>query len=941
MAAVGPTIVIGLSLLAFPARLSAQGSPFLVRDINPTLSVAESSSYPENFAALGSIALFEADDELHGRELWRSDGTPEGTQFVKDIRPGREGSGLNFQVVFGELLYFAADDGCHGWELWRTDGTSEGTILLKDVYPGLPSSYPYKPRESPTPFAAPLDNRLVFTANDGIHGYELWITDGTPEGTSLFEDVLPGPSGSSPKYLVPFNGRLLFTALDTYPSSREIWITGDGQGPSARVSEKAAFWGDGPAPYSVPWTIVGNWFLFIGYGDADELGLWRTDGTDAGTVFLKDMDIGNWTFSSYNFVTHGSKALAIVNTAADASGLWLTDGTTTGTQLLQAFDVASVSRPVAFKSGVAFVAVRADGTGQLWKSDGTPEGTVVFKEFPPVPYYTNHGFSVLTPVGEEMFFAVADSAHGQELWRTDGTEEGTVLVKDIRSGSLGSYIRYLTNIDGTLFFTSNDGIHGNEIWKTDGTEAGTVLIKDIRPPSKGAFDPSRVLPAADMGGRLFFAADDGALGAELWVSDGTSRGTRLVEDLFTGYGSSTPGHFVPLGNRLLFTAHSGYTGRELWRSDGTPAGTYLVKDIRPGYDDAIEIYSLFSGLAAYGDSVYFAANDGMHGREIWKSDGTEEGTSLLLDIEPGANSSSPLSYTQFGGCLLFSARTEAGGGALWKTDGTATGTLMVSDTKGSSNTYGGAPEDLTVHDGTLFFCALNPSLGDMLWRSDGTATGTLPIAKVPRRSDGWGYPAVYSKPEEHLMAGNGRGVVYVAYQKGPGTEIFASDGTPEGTRMLKDIAPETTSGVSSDPLDGPHLTHAGALTYFIANDVVHGMELWKTDGTTSGTEMVRDIVPGPDGSVPTDLTVWKGQLYFTAFQPETGCEPWTSDGTEAGTRRIADLNPGPEHSNPYAFTGSGDYLYFVADDGSGIGYELWALGPMTGANDNGRLFLVR
>ena len=201
---------------------------------------------------------------------------------------------------------------------------------------------------------------------------------------------------------------------------------------------------------------------------------------------------------------------------------------------------------------------------------------------------------------------------GNELWKSDGTEAGTVLVKDIRPGSGSSSSRAtLTNVNGTLFFTRRRRRQRRcELWKSDGTEAGTVLVKDInRRHRQLAF-----LGLTNVDGTLFFTADDGTSGDELWKSDGTEAGTVLVKDICPGSGSSYPALPDERGRDALLRADDGTNGRELWKSDGTEAGTVLVKDIHPGSSgSAPDFLTNVSGTLFFGPTTD-ASGDASSGR---------------------------------------------------------------------------------------------------------------------------------------------------------------------------------------------------------------------------------------------------------------------------------------------------------------------------------------
>jgi ELWxxDGT repeat protein len=283
---------------------------------------------------------------------------------------------------------------------------------------------------------------------------------------------------------------------------------------------------------------------------------------------------------------------------------------------------------------------------ELWKSDGAASGTTMVKDIHPEPGGSDP--VDLTAVDGTLFFAAHDGVHGYELWKSDGTASGTVMVKDVNEGpdaGIPCCVGF-TVVNGTLFFAADDGVHGVELWKSDGTEAGTVMVKDIR---RGAAD-SRPVPLGDYNGVLFIAAIDRAHGCELWKSDGTATGTVLVKDINPGWPASVflcPDGITPaaiVGTTLLFTADDGVHGTELWRSDGTSGGTIQVKDIQPGSAESDPNW-----LTGLGGRLYFSADDGIHGQELWKSDGTAAGTVLVKDIHPGPGGSAPRYFTELNG----------------------------------------------------------------------------------------------------------------------------------------------------------------------------------------------------------------------------------------------------------------------------------------------------
>jgi ELWxxDGT repeat protein len=285
-----------------------------------------------------------------------------------------------------------------------------------------------------------------------------------------------------------------------------------------------------------------------------------------------------------------------------------------------------------------------------------------------------------------------------------------------------------------VFFAADDGKHGVELWKSDGTEKGTKLVKDIN-TVKGNSNPNdkgdaltrsaEVEKLYVVGKTLYFRASDGKHGVELWKSDGTEKGTKLVKDINPAApapttdacsgekscrGSSWADDMTLVGKQVFFSANDGKHGVELWRTDGTNRGTKLVKDINPSSESEA---SDIGELVAMGNRLYFTAIDGKHGLELWKSDGTEKGTRLVKDIKPGKIGSDADSLTAFGGVLLFSAADGKHGPELWESDGTSAGTTLLRDL--APGAVGSEPGEFTTSGRFLYFAASTPSAGEELW----------------------------------------------------------------------------------------------------------------------------------------------------------------------------------------------------------------------------------
>jgi ELWxxDGT repeat protein len=273
-------------------------------------------------------------------------------------------------------------------------------------------------------------------------------------------------------------------------------------------------------------------------------------------------------------------------------------------------------------------------------------------------------------LGRIALFAADDFVHGRELFATDGTKEGTLLIADVNRNvtpydnpdlkphplhflGVGSEPTDLVRAGSNVFFVADDGRTGRELWATNGTRRGTRRLADLV-PGPGGSTPRNLVAVGDA---IYFFAAHGA-GEGLFRSDGTRSGTVLVSDL----AGVSQGRDITAGKtgRLYFAAFRPETGTELWTSEGTAETTHLVADLRPGLRGSSP-----QNLRAVAGKLVFAADDGTFGLEPWSSDGTAEGTVRLGDLAPGADASSPGPFSVANGQILFGADDGEHGRELW------------------------------------------------------------------------------------------------------------------------------------------------------------------------------------------------------------------------------------------------------------------------------------
>ncbi|MET0497157.1 MAG: Ig-like domain-containing protein [Steroidobacteraceae bacterium] len=758
-------------------------------------------------------------------------------------------------------------------------GGAYGAELLSDINTVVIS------RSSNPRYIGTAGAQAIFVAGSGSAAVDagLWASDGTAAGT---QRLLPAGALTfdNPQALVSLGTRTMWTGRRVNtptPQPSELWVS---DGTAAGTFKLAEF--DASTVGHVA-TLPSGAAVF-GVRTSTNTELWRSDGSVAGTWRLAQFD------SPANTVLPQGAAIdnLLYFSAQTALGneLWVTDASNVAANTHLEIDLepgAGSSTPkdiTAVGSDLYFTAtVGNSGIGQLWRRDASGQ----FQQPSPVS-------ATIECASDTLLYFISDG----QPWRSDGTAAGTfALLPSQHSDSIDNCV-----VAGTRVFLRLISGSASSLWQSDGTVNGTTAV----PIGAGLTVP---LPLFWTGNHLFFNAADPITGVELYVTDGSPAGTHLVMDAFAGAngGSSS---VQKAGSQLFaFTMANTYNAEkliQLWRMDLDGSHPVHLTD-----DISVEPYSVSPPYTTIANSrAFFTSQNPARGAEPAASDGTVAGTLILKDIAPETQNlgSQPDPFVSFGSDALFWADDGIHGRTLWRTDGSTAGTRRVQDASPGEGAANGRV--LGVFDGIAYLQASDRTHGQELWKTDGTATGTQRLTDL-EPGTGNGIPSGLCNTALKL----GSFVYFQGSTTVTGAELWRTDGTSTGVALLADVAPDAASSLACP------VAVLGTRLYFTTM-VLRGQELWSTDGTLAGTHFVAALQPAAAAGYISVNTVFHGEFIF-ATRSSLSTSPrqiWrTNDNTPT---LVFDATPLTGSSIAWMIA-TEDALYFAVTGNTAPGIYKW------------------
>ncbi len=351
---------------------------------------------------------------------------------------------------------------------------------------------------------------------------------------------------------------------------------------------------------------------------------------------------------------------------------------------------------------------------ELWTHDGT--NTDMAKDIyqGPTDCAPQSPAQRMAVLGDKLYFPADNGTNGLELYSHDGGGI-TQLESDIAAGLNSSEIDEIIAANGKLYFNATNGTNGKELWQYTPAIKTAEQLSFIN--SGPGSEPAWITEAS---GKIYFTALDPAKGRELFEYNPATALVTMVADIYPGDTSSEPASLVNLFGTLYFTASSPDYGRELYKYNG--AGLQRLTDLDAGPGDGLAAHS--DGLpviGVVGDELYIAGNDGTAGFQLFRYNYINNQSAHVATIHPAGNST-PAGFIRYANKLFFTADDGTHGRELWMKDGNNPPTMVADiNTNAGVNTQ---PMGMVEYKGNLYFSAYGAN-GNELYKYSDAAAGIV------------------------------------------------------------------------------------------------------------------------------------------------------------------------------------------------------------------------
>ncbi|UQB68417.1 T9SS type A sorting domain-containing protein [Epilithonimonas zeae] len=763
-----------------------------------------------------------------------------------------------YTLRYKNQLIFTAEDGDTGRELWSYDFGTGKSKLVKDIFPFSNSGIDNNPHFNI------LNDKVFFLARSNFSNYWLFSTDGTEAGT---------------QYVFPFPSDLSFF--------QDVVLAGN------------------------------KIYFLINYQ------LWVSDGTDSGTKKLKTF--GSYTSGSVNLRVFGNKVVTAIDDGINGKQVWISDGTTDGTFLLKKISntgsaIGNDFDIVDFNNKFYFFAY--DTESAVWESDGTTAGTKKFTN--KVRGNFMQGFSL----GNSFVFGGTDSAFGAEPWVSDGTVDGTKLIKDVVSGVWGSIginskvVRYRNKVAFDVINNSGD----YQIWETDGTTDGTRQI----PITDSELDRPLLYKSSSNYQELILTRANN--GSNFWLYNDEKGLFRIPNATPTIY-TDEASNFIDGDDFLYLTASTPENGAELFKVNKQTREISLLSDANTSQSSDPK------GFIRNSNGLIVVANNGLYGNQFFKINPETGEKNILNNLKHEWNgemaSLSNSELIKLGNDIYQKGTYNVGinnnnYSLFAKTDGTFENTIFVKYADNMLYDIGRIFENL--NDEYLIFSANDSRIGTELFRIKKGATEIELLKDISTDENG----GLYNLDSQTVITG---GYLYFIAKDNNIRTIWRTDGTPENTKSVISFLDENSN--DGDPkllgaLNGKILISKSSFY----NGSFYNSNLYISDGTQSGTTLLKNhstpyFYPDVINNVGAEF---KNKFYYT-----TSTALYQTDGTPENTKNIYQAGNNSDYFRNHnkiltcgenLFIGSGSRYSSYYDGTYDKIYALWK------TNDNNQTELV-